>query len=107
MRTSTLGPLPQGPRHPQVVTVMGGLALDLDLLLPWTNFSMSALASTAPSVRQSRSWHMRISVPLDGMEESAWVLLRRLLRVRNTNSRLHSSVLVKREWYGRAIIGSE
>ena len=88
----------------------GGLALDLDLLLPWTNFSTSALASTAPSVRQSRSWHMRISVPLDDMEESAWVLLRRLLRVLRNKRRQKRSVLVKREecWYGgRAIIGNE
>ena len=87
----------------------GGLTLDLDLLLSWTNFSTSALASTAPSVRQSRSWHMRISVPLDGMEESAWVLLRRLLRVLRNKRRQKRSVLVKREeWYGgRAIIGNE
>ena len=107
MRISTLGPLPHGPRQPQVVTVTGVLALALSLL---TNVSTSAFASTAPSVRQSRSWHMRISVPAAGiadaflvlvfvdggsMEDSALVVLIRLLLVRNMHCSSNSMLLVK------------
>lgn len=114
MRISTLGPLPHGPRQPQVVTVTGVLALAL-LLLLLTNVSTSAFASTAPSVRQSRSWHMRISVPaagiadaflllvfVDGMEDSALVVLIWLL-VRNMSSS-NNMLLVKPEWLESVVI---